>query len=722
MILFQSDPYQLLHHFNIAMTRPYTSLRAFFLCFSAACFMTLAACGGGGGSSDTPVQVSGMTADNSGHAATLGAGIGELFLAMGKVQSDALNSLSMDKQSSLSRACTNGGSFQISTDSFDANFKPGDKFTIKYKNCLLDEPGSYISGNVHLQLKELSLQKINFDANYDENFKIKDVHDGSESTINGGHGVYLQNLQKNKIIEISSTSVDNLTLSGFFVNNRGLTEKFSESLKEIKLRKSISRISAKYDLSLEFKWDSTVIGGSLIVQTPKSFRGYFDSYPTEGELSVSDRSNKQAKLTPNDVGDYGIFNVNYYSNGLLQSDAQKNGSWSNLSNGYFWWSENFGRNSIFIPGNVNQIGVNDFRLIQSPSINPQAQSSMFTLSYQFTRPLSINSTINYSFVKAVGDQPVSFLWSRNAIPAKIQIDGAYLTLTPETPLQHNVTYSLIRVDSSGQQIYEKLTDSFGHYLSESDATMGATFIVDSSLLAQPSLKMQAPLLTNSYSLNLISDASKSVHGITFYEWSQIDGPTLVFGSPTQASTTVALASGGNLRTQANVQLKIVDSIGQVEYGKITIFIDPNPTASAYLYYRSEPGDYIGAGQTFFARSDSMGGGVVSSTNQLNFFVQNTTISTGASMLILSDKDGLPLKAGFYSGATRGFDKNTNGLDFSTDGRGCNMTSGNFEIKEISVDESYSVTKLAVDFEQHCEGFNAALFGSIRFRSGIPIRP
>ena len=63
-----------------------------------------------------------------------------------------------------------------------------------------------------------------------------------------------------------------------------------------------------------------------------------------------------------------------------------------------------------------------------------------------------------------------------------------------------------------------------------------------------------------------------------------------------------------------------------------------------------------------------------------------------------------------------------GLDVSGQGRGCNTSSGSFVVREAGYGPSGEVVAFAADFEQHCEGFAAALLGSIRFNSSVPFTP
>lgn len=56
-----------------------------------------------------------------------------------------------------------------------------------------------------------------------------------------------------------------------------------------------------------------------------------------------------------------------------------------------------------------------------------------------------------------------------------------------------------------------------------------------------------------------------------------------------------------------------------------------------------------------------------------------------------------------------------GLDVTIRSSGCNTLRGRFVIYELAVADG-AIQRLAVDFEHHCEGAEAALFGAIRFNS------
>jgi len=77
----------------------------------------------------------------------------------------------------------------------------------------------------------------------------------------------------------------------------------------------------------------------------------------------------------------------------------------------------------------------------------------------------------------------------------------------------------------------------------------------------------------------------------------------------------------------------------------------------------------------------------------------------------------------YEGAQSAFFAPTSpGMDVEGDHRGCVSITGRFLVSEISIASDGTPLKLAIDFEQHCEGAVPALFGSVRFNSDVPVAP
>jgi len=142
-----------------------------------------------------------------------------------------------------------------------------------------------------------------------------------------------------------------------------------------------------------------------------------------------------------------------------------------------------------------------------------------------------------------------------------------------------------------------------------------------------------------------------------------------------------------------------------------------------LSMTSDPGDYIGAGQTYFysaadgefrAQVHSGGGGI-----SISF---NTPSYEHWWYLDFAAPNGVPLTPGSYLNATRYPFQSPDvpGLSVSGDGRGCNELTGSFQVLQVTYGPDNTVTAFDAAFEQHCEGAAPALRGQIRYNADVPL--
>jgi hypothetical protein len=149
--------------------------------------------------------------------------------------------------------------------------------------------------------------------------------------------------------------------------------------------------------------------------------------------------------------------------------------------------------------------------------------------------------------------------------------------------------------------------------------------------------------------------------------------------------------------------------------------------STLLYVRSELGHYIGGGIVGGATAlySNVTGTFRDYTN-LPGFLQFYYLEPGSdgsfwNVSFANPDSAVPLTVGAYERAvTTPFREGANGLDFNGNGRGC-TTSGRFDVLEIAYGANGQVTRLAVDFEQHCDGSAPVLYGSLRINSRRPLR-
>lgn len=151
-------------------------------------------------------------------------------------------------------------------------------------------------------------------------------------------------------------------------------------------------------------------------------------------------------------------------------------------------------------------------------------------------------------------------------------------------------------------------------------------------------------------------------------------------------------------------------------------VGPASAQVTSLSMTSEPGDYIGGGQTYF-----YGAGEGNFGAQVNY-AGGVTISFVSGNydhwwnLSFRAPGGAPLTTGTYLNALRfPFQGDTApGLDVSGDGRGCNGLTGSFQVLQIEYGPDNTVTAFNATFEQHCEGMEPALRGEIRFNAQVPL--
>jgi hypothetical protein len=140
-----------------------------------------------------------------------------------------------------------------------------------------------------------------------------------------------------------------------------------------------------------------------------------------------------------------------------------------------------------------------------------------------------------------------------------------------------------------------------------------------------------------------------------------------------------------------------------------------PAESATLTMVSDPGDYIGQGQTW--SYDTAAGDVISATTNGSTVNVAVTGYNGTWWYLDFDApNGQTLTAGTtYANATRyPFNGSGPGLAIYGEGRGCNTLTGSFTVTEAvfgGPGSSY-IQDFTATFEQHCEGGEPALRGTL----------
>jgi hypothetical protein len=146
------------------------------------------------------------------------------------------------------------------------------------------------------------------------------------------------------------------------------------------------------------------------------------------------------------------------------------------------------------------------------------------------------------------------------------------------------------------------------------------------------------------------------------------------------------------------------------------FFSVNGNAATFIYFNSDPGDYIGQGQEQTLTTED---GTINGSSSYNVVHISFDGSTWWDLYFAAPQ-GEQVVTGSYENATRyPFQSPVGpGLSVSGDGRGCNTLTGRFDVLEAVYTPSGQIERFAADFEQHCEGEVPALFGSVRYNATV----
>jgi hypothetical protein len=126
------------------------------------------------------------------------------------------------------------------------------------------------------------------------------------------------------------------------------------------------------------------------------------------------------------------------------------------------------------------------------------------------------------------------------------------------------------------------------------------------------------------------------------------------------------------------------------------------TPETFLTLSSQSGDYIGQGVTqTFTPAD----GTFSVSNSSDAVSITFNAPSQFWNLDFGSPSTVKFGRGEYDGAQRtAFRSPTRpGIDVFGDGRGCNTDTGRFLVSDFALNPDGTIARLAIDFEQHCEG-------------------
>ncbi len=208
----------------------------------------------------------------------------------------------------------------------------------------------------------------------------------------------------------------------------------------------------------------------------------------------------------------------------------------------------------------------------------------------------------------------------------------------------------------------------------------------------------------------------------FWRYRQGTGWTMVRDYSTDPSFTWTPAVGEEGTYAMQVWVRSAFSTAAFDEWRGTDFFNVLPTT--VLSMTSKVGDYIGGGTArLFTPTDGTFAIARNFDNGVNVNENHPTFAQWWNLSFAAPGNA-QLALGAYPNATRfPFQLASEaGLDVTGEARGCNQSFGRFVVREVVYAMDGTPTTFAADFEQHCEGNAAGLYGSIRFNATAPVVP
>ncbi len=689
-----------------------------------------AGCGGGGGGGGDDAVVTpnappiwtvplAISASNAAQLAHLAPALGEAVLTVAQFGVDSARRFALPGEASpWATACDNGGLLTITLIDRDASgtATAGDGVTVEARDCRVPVITDIVTGTMQIELGAttgLPPGGLRAAVTFGTGLRF-----GSSST---GYSSLLGSMQFDgwstgvqTALRVTPSASDDLRI----VEGGGTGR--TEFVRQFDLSKTLKYDEARAETSVSYRYESQLLGGAVTVTTPSPLRAHLNTYPELGRIDVLGATGSRLVLTPNFVNSSDQYQAALDSNGDGTPEITSSIPWNEGALGYLWWDGI----SDLAAGNVTPyttrvFATNDF---SAGARLDWTTASTSTVRFQFSRPPAATTPALYFRFIDNGS-----LTDNLPLTADIEgiaaAHGALVIVRPATPFKHARRY-LLRVSTDGTNWYDTVTvqDALGN-VTQSYSWSGMLFSTPENLLAN-AVAESAPLLASSDRLSLDGRGSTGTpRPIVSYRWTQVSGTPLNFSDPTAAQTQVSWGatppSGIEL---AVVRLTVADARGDTDATELTVRSADLSRSTRVLYFRSAAGDFIGRGNIELLDSSLATFTETLSAGEL----RTSMISPGFSnwwYLNFATGDGAPLMVGAYEDAIRmAFHGSQNGLELFGNGSGCNQIVGRFDVLEIETDPAGTITRLAIDFEQHCE-FAAAppLLGSYRINSTIPIR-
>lgn len=649
-----------------------------------ACALT--GCGGGGGASasnagdsspSTPPPVGDsrqtllLTAENAPAAVTHGFSLAAKTLAVGQAAADLTEVAAGGDHPDIS--CAAGGLKRTLTDrDGDNRASPGDSLRVELANCWLRPMGGMsVSGVMSIDYLAPSgvgvvrVGTVTLESGF--GWKARDI-----DVRIGGSLQFEQTADRlARAVRVRSS---NAPLTWTFSDSR---ESVQETITGLDCVHEARRDTARSTASLAMHVASGLLGGSFDIATPTVWRSWFGNFPDAGEVQI--RGARGSNIGIRSGGD-GTERLNVTLNSQAIGQVALNGTESGLLWSATGWVSQDPAHGGYSTTRVTE---SSFRLV-TQNVPSTFKPLGTALEWSFSRPLAATQSLRPRFVRYGGYRP------DDIVDGKVTIEGALLTISPVSQLTPGDVYT---VYLEGVEGVVAAADGGGSVtLRGSDAPVAVTIRADAKIVG-------SDLLLGPDS-DLLLDASGSMapgSRIASTRWRQLSGPPVTFDSPESPTTRVRPA--GTANGSAVVEVEVVNTEGEVDRRQQTLRV-VNSLANVQVWRVQVGGE---AAKTF----TSADAGFSNSVTRVHAGVLDVMLFP---YRVLADV----VRVGDFSYPADG-----NVVWASAEGVCTGVATGKMHMRELELDSTGVLVRLAFDLDQRCTD-GQAVRAALRFNSSLPL--
>ena len=710
------------------------------VCAVVAAF-ALVACGGGGGSDgggDTATTSASvvplrLTDTNASQVAAAAFKSAESVLLLGLMAANHVQKVARNGALTFDLACSDGinfGKLRYTLVDADGNGRPsaGDKVTVQYDNC----PEALLNQDSMVGTLTIRLSSVT-DAAQGAVAGSVDFGDGIRGAVNQALGeTWLGSLNFSRTvsvlrdeISVNASAADDLRRKFTSVASLGVA-RGTDGYARPAMTRVLQRDTARASMTASMHVFSETLGGSFDLSMSPELGAYLESVPDSGRVNVTGANNARITLSANPAPGAITALLALDANGDGQAESTTPVKWSDIAQGFLSAQLNY-------PWSATLLGPRDAQylyLLDKPGDRVTGVDLTAPLRLQFNRPVRPDTRF-YARLVDSGDS----LAQQYGLPdfaltpidrylgADVQVQGAVVLIQPRQPLRYGRTYGIqISADAGFQSSPGVIHAAVGEGNLQPFFQLTGFRSVDLLWLAVSGSGNRSLLLPGR-SVTVGAAAPQATSLPLRYQWSQLDGPPLLLGTPDAASTAVQLAGSiASGISKATLGLNVTDAAGRSATTPVEIQIANTAILPNYLYIVSPTGQ-PSFGQTRILTPQT---GTFTVFGDRGYpVVSYTANGSGASWTVELAAVGNSMPAvGVYANALGSSALGAHAPYLSVSGDGtCGTPPGSFVVREIAVDSAGQVQRLAVDFDQLCQSQSGLipLRGSLRINSSVPIR-